>query len=151
MAFDDLLKRMNTYFPKATIAYKDQSIFMKLLSILLFFNPDFMTTYTTTIGNTIYFPGEAYIKSHPISAEVVLLHEITHLYDKKRFSSILFTLSYLLPQILAPFILLLLFILSWKFVLPLFILFLVPLPAYFRTYFEKRAYLSLRYLIVVFP
>lgn len=147
MAFDDLVKLMATYFPNANIAYKDQSLLMKLLGYLLFFNPDFMTTFTTTIGNTIYFPSEDYVKAHPVSAQVILLHEMTHLYDKKRLGTFLFTTSYLLPQLLAPFTLLLLFVLSWKFVLPLFILCLLPLPAYFRTYFEKRAYMVAMYVI----
>jgi uncharacterized protein YihD (DUF1040 family) len=41
----------------------------------------------------------------------------------------------------------LLFIISWKIILPLILLCLLPLPAYFRMYFEKRAYISSLYVI----
>ena len=36
---------------------------------------------------------------------------------------------------------------SWKIFLPLFLISLLPFPAYFRMYFEKRAYLVSLYVL----
>src|SRR5690606_22183336 len=59
----------------------------------------------------------------------------------------LFKFLYLFPQILAPFISLLFFVLSWKIVLPLVIIALLPSPAYFRSKYEKRGYFVSLYVI----
>lgn len=146
MSFQELVTVAKKNFPDLQIKYKDQSWFMKLIGALLFFNKSFMTSYTTTIGSTIYFPNEAFVKSRPVSATIVLLHELVHVYDAKKHTWILFSLLYLTPQI---FVLLCLplFLISWKIALPLVILFFLPIPSYFRMYFEKRAYLTSLYAI----
>ena len=105
-----------------------------------------MTKYTTTIGSTIYFPNEKYIRTRPLSSITIFLHELVHIYDSKRLSNILYSFLYLLPISLLPFTLLL-FIYSWKIALVLSILCLIPLPAYFRMYFERRAYMASLYVI----
>lgn len=128
------------YFPNLEVKYKTESTFMKILGTLLFFNKGFMDRYTTTIGSTIYFPSEEYVVSKPTSAKVIFLHELTHIYDSKRLNNLLYSFLYLFPQILAPLALLLLPV-CWWLSLILFAVFLSPLPAYFRTYFEKRAYM----------
>ncbi len=139
MAYNDLIEVAKTYFPKFQIKFKDQSTLMKVLGKILFFNPGFMSTYTTTIGNTIYAPSEKFITDNPGNFEGIIIHECTHMYDNKSLS-LLFTLGYLFPQILSLPALLLLFLLSWKIVLPIFVLLLLPLPAPLRKYFERRAY-----------
>jgi len=139
MSFEELVTAAQKHFPDLKIKYKDQSTFMKLIGTLLFFNKTFMTHYTTTIGSTIYFPNEAFVKTRPVSASVVLLHELVHVTDAKRISKPLFSFLYLSPQILAVFSLLL-FLISWKIALPAVILFALPLPSFFRMLFEKRAY-----------
>lgn len=142
MAFNDLVTKAQTYFPNLQIKYKDQSTFMKLLGTLMFFNPAFMTDYITTIGNTIYWPSEQYVQNNSKSVSEVFIHECTHMYDEKRVGSVPFTLGYLFPQLLALPVLFLLFVLSWKIVLPLVLLCLAPLPAPFRALFERRAYFT---------
>lgn len=139
MAFNDLVAKAQTYFPNLQVKYKDQSGFMKFLGKLLFFNPGFMTNYLTTIGDTVYMPSQQYVQSQPQNACDVFIHECTHMYDEKRIG-FPYQIGYTFPQILAPFMWLLLFLLPWTVVLPLFIFFLLPLPAPWRTFFEKRAY-----------
>lgn len=147
MPFQDVVAASKKYFPNLQIAYKDESLLMKILSILLFFNRGFMTQYTTTIGSTIYFPSQNFVKLHPVSSSVVLLHELVHLHDQEKITKPLFSISYLFPQIMIPIFFLLLLVVSWKIMLPLIILFAFPLPAFFRTHWEKRAYLSSFYVL----
>lgn len=135
-----------THFPTLKIKYKDESLLMKILSYLMFFNNKFMTEYITTIGSTVYFPSRSKISLKPTSSAIILLHELVHIYDANKISTILFSFLYLFPQILAPFSLLL-FLINWKIAVPAFILFCLPLPAYFRMYYEKRAYLTSLYAI----
>ena len=136
MAFNDMVSKAQTYFPNLKIAYKDQSTFMKVLGKILFFNTGFMNDFVTTLGNTIYYPNEAYTQTQ--AGIDVTIHECTHLYDQKRFN-FLYTLAYALPQLLfLPS--LLLFLISWKLAIPVALFFLLPIPAPWRTYFEKRAY-----------
>lgn len=147
MSFQDLTTAAQSYFPDLQIKYKDQSTLMKILGTILFFTPGFKTDYITTIGDTSYFPTASWITTRPISSAVVLLHELVHMYDEKRLSKLFFGFLYLLPQVLALVFLPLIFLLSWKIFLPLFILFLAPIPAYFRMYFEKRAYFASLYCL----
>lgn len=147
MSFQTLTVAARQHFPDLQIKYKDSSPLMKFMSWLLFFNSGFMTQYTTTIGSSIYFPSEKFVTLHPVSSSVVLMHELVHLYDQKRVSKLGFIISYLFPQILAPLCLLLCLLISWKIMLPLTLLCLAPTPAFFRTYWEKRAYLSSFYVI----
>jgi len=141
MAFNDMVIEFQKVFPKLKIAYKDSSLLMQLIGKLMFFDQSFMTEYTTTIGNTIFFPSAEFISSNPISAEILLCHECTHISDSTNINDYVYSLSYILPQGLSLLIPFLLFILSWKIVLPLFILSLCPIPSYFRKVFEMRAYM----------
>jgi hypothetical protein len=145
MNFDDLINNIKLYFPNFQIKYKDQSLLMRIIGTLLFFNRKFMTTYTTTIGSTVYFPSQNYIQSAPVTSTTILLHELVHIYDGKKISKYLFGVLYLFPQILI-FLLFPMLFLSWKLAL-IFLVFLLPLPAYFRMYFEKRAYISNLYVL----
>lgn len=145
MTFQNLVTLAQAnYFPDLEIKYKDQSLFMKILGKILFFAPTFMTSYTTTIGSTVYFPSENFVKLNSVSSLVILLHELVHIHDAKRVTKPVFSLSYLLPQILFP-LCALLFLVSWKIALPLTLLSLAPIPAFFRAYWEKRAYISSLY------
>jgi hypothetical protein len=137
--FDDTLANAQKLIPNLQVKYKDQSTFMKILGVLMFFTPGFMTDYITSIGSTLYYPSEAYIQNDPIDNTVVLLHEIIHIEDEKNDNSILFGFLYLLPQLLTLLFIPLLFIVGWKFALIAFV-FALPLPAYFRMQDEKKAY-----------
>ena len=136
MAFNDLVIKAQIYFPNLQVKFKDQSTLMKVIGKICFFNPAFMTSFVTTIGNTIYMPNYAYTQTQ--AGTDVFIHEVVHLYDQKRFS-FLYTLAYALPQLLfLPS--LLLFLISYKLAIPVSLFFLLPIPAPWRTYFEKRAY-----------
>jgi hypothetical protein len=122
---------------KIKIKFKNKSLLMKIISKILFFNKKFMTNYTTTIGNTIYFPSRDFLYNDNIFSEEILLHELVHINDNKK--DLLFPIKYLFPQILFPLSFFLLFLNIWIF-LPVAILLLLPLPAIFRKNYELRGY-----------
>jgi hypothetical protein len=138
MAFNELVAKAQTYFPGLEIKYKDQDPLMKILGALMFFNPDFKTSFVTTIGDTIYLPNKEYVNR--ASASEVFIHECTHIHDEKEMGSARFKLGYLFPQILVLPMLLLLFVLTWKIVVPLALACLLPWPAPFRAKAERHAY-----------
>src|SRR6266699_1946330 len=138
MALDQLAQAARFYFPKLKIAYKDQTWWMRFLGKILFFNKKFMSNYTTTIGNTVYFPSQEFVRQRPISSIVVLLHELVHINDARQISSALFSFLYLTPQILTLLALPLWLLFGWKLGLLWIALFISPLPSYFRMHFEKR-------------
>lgn len=144
MFINDIILQINKEFPSLKIKFKDQSLFMKILGFLLFFNKDFMTSFTTTVGTTIYYPSEDYMKNKPITSFVILLHELIHVIDFNK-NKLLFIFLYLFPQILALLALPALFV-SWKIAI-LFLLFLLPLPSYFRMKYERKAYAVSLYVI----
>jgi hypothetical protein len=96
------------------------------------------------VGSTVYFPTESFTRARPVSAAVVLLHELVHVNDAKKISKPLFGALYLSPQILV-LLCLPLFLLSWKIALPIILLCACPIPSFFRMYFEKRAYFASLY------
>ncbi len=132
-------EKSKEFFPNVSIKYKNESLFMKILGFILFFNRSFMEKYVTTIGNTIYFPNKEYIDSHPENSIITYLHELIHIYDSSNINKFLFSILYLMPQLLFILFLILSFIFTWKLLL-VGLLFLLPLPAFFRMYYEKRAY-----------
>ena len=145
-SFRSLLDHMRNAGYEIKIAFKDESLLMKLVSIILFFTKDFMTQFTTTLGNTIYFPSRKWLEENEHTATRVLAHECIHLHDRKvmnrKGTIFLYPFLYLFPQILAVFSLLafLAFInINWLFCL-LFLLCLAPLPAPGRFYLEVRGY-----------
>lgn len=147
MAFKELVAAAQKHFPDLTIKYKDQSKFMKFLGFLLFFNKKFMSNYTTTLGSTVYFPSETATTTRPVSSAITLLHEVVHVYDAKKVSKPVFGFLYLIPQVLVLLMIPLFFVLSWWIVVPLMLLMLAPIPAFFRMNYEKRAYLSSLYVV----
>lgn len=127
--------------------YKDESYFMRFLSKVLFFNKNFSTIYTTTIGDTIYYPSREYVESKPKESLVIFFHELYHYIDYKK-NPALFVFLYLFPQVLSVFSVISIFSSSYYL---LFLLFLLPIPAYFRASYEVSAYkvsLYMCYLIL---
>ena len=136
---NELKDKMKEAVPGTSFVPKEESKFMKILNILLFFVSGFMTNFTTTIGKTIYTPKGFY--DNAFGAFATLAHEYVHLYDDQ-FLMKGYKLQYLFPQILAIFSLLsilAIFNLSFLWFL-LFLLFLAPLPAPGRTKIELRGY-----------
>jgi hypothetical protein len=119
------------------IVYKDDSLFMRILGKILFFNPTFMTSYATTIGETIYLPNKSKEWSDQ-SIEMLLAHEMVHVLDYKK-EGFLFFLKYLFPQVLLP---LCFIVFPFSVVAGIFILMFTafPFPAYWRMKYELRGY-----------
>jgi hypothetical protein len=139
MDFNTILANIQKVYPDVNVKFKDQSTFMQILGKILFFNPAFMTDFITTVGTTIYYPSQNWIDTNPATSSVLILHETVHIYDQNNSNRVIFSLLYLLPQLLFLLFIPLLFIVNWKFVLiPL--VFLAPIPSYFRMYYERRAY-----------
>jgi hypothetical protein len=136
-SFDRLTKALQTIVP-FQVRYKDQSRAMRLLNLVVrWFNPTFMTHFASTIGYTVYFPSRQYVLERPVVASQILLHEAVHLLDQKKYSVFLFIISYLYPQIL----LLGIFSFPWTgYKALIFLLFALPLPSFWRTHWESRAY-----------
>ena len=68
--FDEFAKNLAAYDFK--IKYKNESLFMKVIGFLLFFNKTFMTNYITTIGSTIYYPSREWCEKNDTAAAQVL-------------------------------------------------------------------------------
>lgn len=125
---------------------KKNSMFMRFLSFVLFFNKSFMTSYYTTIGDTIYLPYK--IDEPSYRHYKTLIHEYQHVMDSRNYfkflPKFLFSCSYLLPQlvsVLAIFSTLTFVTGSYWFLLFLvFAVLLYPFNAYYRTQFELRGY-----------
>jgi hypothetical protein len=145
ISLEEFVAACQKFYPELKVSYKSQSTLMKILSWLMFFNPKFMTNYTTTIGSTIYFPTEVE-GQFEVNDAFTILHEMVHMRDESKYTKFFFALLYLFPQILAPFMLLFL-LLSWKIAIPLLVLFLLPSPAYFRKEFELRGYQASLYCL----
>lgn len=80
--------------------YKDESLLMKLLGKILFFNKRFMTSYTTTIGDTVYFPTRKWLEErNPKTVVAIVAHEVTHIMDNRRLGTPKYVAHYLSPQI----------------------------------------------------
>ena len=138
MNLEEKLDRLNVYIeaqiPNYKLYSKKDSTLMRVLSVALFFNKDFMTGYVTTLYPRVYVPELPWDK-HPASQISVLAHEYVHLKDRKRLGWF-FNFLYLSPQILA----LLAFGSFWNSWWLLALLFLLPLPSPGRAWLEYRAY-----------
>ncbi len=132
----ELLGYLSSQHYDIKVAWKDESFFMKALSKVLAFNPDFLSSYTTTINKTIYFPSKSWLESQPFSTiEEIVFHECVHVQDSEQYR-LGFKVTYLFPQVLGV-----LALFSWAFPpLLLFLMALLPWPSPFRTYWEKRGY-----------
>jgi hypothetical protein len=142
--FKNLLESIQKRDPEFSVKFKDQSKFMKFLGVIMFFNSSFMTSYVTTIGKTVYFPNEESLKSADnYGCILTLAHEYRHAKDYDN-NKVLFILSYLFPQILAPLMLIMMIASIWIswiaffVLLALFLITLSPIPARGRKYWEMR-------------
>lgn len=138
--FEQVTKR---HAPDAQIALKSKSWLMKLIGVVLKpFNPDFMSSYITTIGRTIYVP-EDFFQEDPRQCLSVIAHETQHIIDYQK-NPVLFTVGYLFPQCLSLISLLAFLGIFFKFlVFSYFFLalgFLAPIPAPYRYKSELNGY-----------
>lgn len=143
--YDDLEALVSEEIPGFSVDYKDTTKDWKLrfaAVVVGLFNERFMTGYTTTLFPKVYFVSEEKMRRNYVGSFRTLAHEYVHLYDQKQ-HPLWFPLSYLFPQVLAVFSLLALgaiwyFPLIWCL---LFLVFLAPLPAPWRSKWEIRGYL----------
>ena len=133
--YDKLLEHVKKQIPKFEIRSKKESRLMKLLSVVLFFNPRFMTNYYTTMYPRIYVPSLPWNPNKVSSRISTLAHEYVHLSDRKRMG-LAFSALYLSPQIFT----LLAFGAFWNLWFLLALLFLLPLPSPGRAWLEFRGY-----------
>jgi len=135
--FDMLVDEFSEVVP-LKVKFKDEAWEMQVLYIFIFwFNPEFLTRYTTVIGNTIYFPDRSYIQQHEGGAMKTLAHEVVHILDADRQGMGPFALAYLFPQFLTLGVVFFPFLGFWALI---FLLFALPWPAPFRAEYEARAY-----------
>jgi hypothetical protein len=139
--FNNVVKRN---FPEAKIKYKDKSPLMKFLGSVLFFNPAFMSRFTTVLGTTVYFPNPKWLANDYGGAIRILAHEFVHMWDRRERKKGLdwFSILYLSPQIWALGALLaLLGFVNLGFLWALVCLvFLIPWPSPWRTHYELNGY-----------
>ena len=117
--YENVIKEVQAEFPAFSVVSKQKSNFMKAINVALKIitfgkMKTFMTTFTTTIGPTMYVP-ETWLTRFPSDRIITVRHERVHLRQSKKYGNILFSLMYMF--------------------LPLPIFF-----AYFRMKFEQEAY-----------
>lgn len=95
MTYEELLCAVKKEFPGFRVVHKRDSWFMWGLSLLLFFNPQFMTHFVTTIGNYMWVPDVWCEWREEVKLEV-LRHERVHLRQQKRLTFPIYALVYLL-------------------------------------------------------
>lgn len=144
-SFEETLSKVKLQYPNLEIRFKNESLLMKILGVILFFNKDFIQKYITTIGSTVYFPSKEYLDKHNVSCVVELLHELVHIRDANK-NRLWFTFSYLFPQIFFILSIPFAIFIDFKFSL-FFLLFLLPIPSYFRMVSERRAYTISLYVV----
>jgi hypothetical protein len=131
-----LIDRIKTDVPDFAIKRKSESLLMRLLSFVLFFNKDFMTNYVSTIYPAVYVPDWWGFQKSRERAEIeILAHEYVHLHDRKKMGRV-FNLIYLSPQVFSLLAIGAFWNLSWLW----FLLCLLPWPSPGRAWLEFRAY-----------
>lgn len=139
--FQALVVYATAKFKGFKLVHKQNSLLMRVLSRVLFFNKTFMSGYITTIGSTIYWPGDASTSSDWRT----LAHELVHVRDKDRAlgGMLGFSLAYLFPQSLALLALLAPVVAFWGpygWLLLLALIAAAPFPAPRRRHYEEKGY-----------
>lgn len=127
------------------VRIKDDSRLMKLIAKILFFNPNFMDSFVTTIGPVVYIPRLWFTEADSGTREYpygIIAHELVHVHDSEK--SKLFEIGYLFPQWLALIALLapvfaIFFGAGWWHLLWALVL-ILPIPAIWRNKYERRGY-----------
>jgi len=82
-------------FPAVRILPKGSSWFMRILSVLLFFNRGFMEDFVTTIGRMIWVPDD-WTGWNALTRASILRHELVHLRQQEKYGMFLYAVIYLL-------------------------------------------------------
>jgi len=127
---------ISKFAPKFKIKWKSESFLMKALGWFSFWNPSFMKSVITTLGDSIYVPDN-WLDRDELSNVSIVAHEAVHVQDAKK--NPLMGFLYLVPQVLFPILAVgLAFVSPWFLFVAL--LGALPLPAPFRFYYELRGY-----------
>lgn len=141
------ISNLQKYNPQFNIKYKKESILMKIIGFVLFFNKTFISNFATTINQTVYLPNNDFLSTKQLEMIVLLAHEYVHTKDAKKFGTFFYTLIYLFPLWLSLLAVPFYFIIGWWSLL--FLLFLSPLPAPGRAFIEFRGYTMSLFMIDV--
>lgn len=131
--------------PGYRLVKKEDSRLMRFLAIILFFNKEFMSRYTTTVYKTVYMPEEK-IRKSGTSIVVTLAHEAQHVWDMTRHPLLFlpWAIGYVFPQILGilSFLAILaIWFSNWWLLSLVSLVFVAPFPAPIRMWIERRGYL----------
>ncbi len=140
-----MFSEIKKVYPNIEIKFKNESKLMRFLGVLLFFHKDFMTKYSTIWGNAIYFPSREWLREDPIRAYSIIIHELTHFFDRDKVGKYIFNFAYFCPQIFG-LLYLPLHLFHFDIASYIVLLFLLPWPSP-RAYYEKRAYLVQLYAL----
>lgn len=130
-AYQDIRFHLTVTYPGFSLVWKEQSRLMRVIAFCLMIltlgrSRDFMSKYTTVIGNTVYIPS-GWTEMSEIQRAIILRHEGVHMKQRKHFGLLLFSILYLF----------------------------VPLPGLFswwRMRFEMEAYTeTLRAMVELYP
>ena len=138
---EDLVKKIKVRLPDFEIRYKDEDLLQRIIGTILFFNPAYMTRFTTTMFGKVYFVSRKWAEANPRQAWKILAHEYVHLLDDQD-HPIWFSASYLFPQIkaLGALVTFGAFWSPWFLLSLVFLLALAPWPAPWRAKWEMRGY-----------
>lgn len=141
LMYDHLVSEIKKTVPGFKVVNKRDSRLMKVLSVILFFNKDFMTNFYTTIYHTVYLPTSVKEGQEKFTWGV-LAHEWVHLL-RGDLGFAAFAFRYLFPLSLLPLALFSLLAIwgsnLWLWNL-LWLLAAAPFPSYFKAYEERIAY-----------
>lgn len=106
----ELSEAIRAEFPKFKVVRKDQSRLMAAVDLALRIvtlgkMASFMTSFVTTIGQTVYVPSD-WASTSEVSRCIVLRHERVHMRQSRRYGRLLYSVGYLmfpLPMGLAWF------------------------------------------------
>ncbi len=126
------------------LSKKNPDLLLKIITpIVMLFNKKFNTGFITILFGKMWMPYGFEDDATDERWLGILIHETFHEMDRKKFTTPLFTFMYLFPQVLTLLSLLALGAIwggpVWLWWLAC-LLFLAPLPAPFRMWFELRAY-----------
>ncbi len=116
--------------------------FLYVAGFMWIWNTGFFKRFHTTIGNKVYIKRDSVLLQDWTGVYKTMRHEFIHILQRRK-HWIFYDIAYLFPQVLAvfaiPSLLAILFGLQWLWFL-CSLVFLLPLPAYWRMKFEMEAY-----------
>lgn len=135
---NNFIAYIKQWYPKINVATKQSSVLMRIIGVIVYpFNPNFMTGFVTTIGNTIYVPEQFLTDSQAKNTLITLAHETMHVVDFN-VNPFKFVLSYLFPMPLVLLGLIAGIFFHWAFILSAIAL--APIPAYWRMLWELHGF-----------